>query len=348
MKTKIYLSLITIALLSASCGKKEEKKAIQQEEIMAVQVQPVVSKALSVPITGSGVLASKSEMKLAFKTGGMIRRVYVNEGESVRKGELLAELDLSEIDAQVRQAKVGLAKASRDLERVKRLYADEATTLQNVQDATSGFEAATESVEIAQFNQKLSKIYAPTSGRILRKIAEQGELITPFSPAFILATGESAYIVNIGLSDKDLVKIKIGNKANVKIDAYPEAIFTATITQIAQAVNPATGTYEIELELAKTAGYKLVSGFVVKAELIPNNVPTSLTIPIESLVEANGNQAFVFTLNIDNQSVTRKEISVGNIIENQVEVKSGLSENEQVVVRGGGFLSDKSRVKVAK
>ena len=88
---------------------------------MTVEIQPVSRKLLSEPIIASGLLSSKSEMKLAFKTGGMIRRIYVQEGQSVSEGQLLAELDLSEIDAQVRQSKLSLEKSERDLEREEKI-----------------------------------------------------------------------------------------------------------------------------------------------------------------------------------------------------------------------------------
>ena len=88
MKNLIILFIAT-ALLSAGCSKKQETKKAVAEEILVVEVQPVMRKSLSEPITASGVLSSKSEMKLAFKTGGMIRRIYVQEGQSVRAGQLL-------------------------------------------------------------------------------------------------------------------------------------------------------------------------------------------------------------------------------------------------------------------
>jgi RND family efflux transporter MFP subunit len=341
------LSVIVIASLATSCGKKQEAKKAETEEILTVETQPVSRKSLSEPIIASGVLSSKSEMKLAFKTGGMIRRVYVQEGQSVKEGQLLAELDLSEIDAQVRQAKLGLEKSERDLERVKKLYADEATTLTNVQDATTGFDVAKQSVQVAEFNQKLSRIYAPVSGRILRKISEQGELITPFAPAFILGTGESAYIVNVGLADRDVVKVKIGDIANVYLDAYPNEAFQARITQIAQTVNPATGTFEAELQIQPN-GRKLISGFVAKAEISTGKGVSTLAVPIESLVEAEGNKAFVFTYNATNQTVSKSSVTIGSIFGSNVAIISGISEGTEIVTKGANFLSDKAKVKVIK
>jgi multidrug efflux pump subunit AcrA (membrane-fusion protein) len=79
----LTLTFIVITSLSISCGKKTETKKTETEEILAVEVQPVMRKSLSEPIVASGVLSSKSEMKLAFKTGGMIRKMYVQEGQFV-------------------------------------------------------------------------------------------------------------------------------------------------------------------------------------------------------------------------------------------------------------------------
>lgn len=344
MKSYTYVILLT-ALITASCGKKQEAKKAEAEETLTVEVQPVSRKLLSEPIIASGVLASKSEMKLAFKTGGMIRRVHVQEGQFVKEGQLLAELDLSEIDAQVRQAKLGLEKSERDLERVKKLYADDAATLTNVQDATTGFDVAKQSVQVAEFNQKLSRIYAPTSGRILRKISEQGELITPFAPAFILGTGESAYIVNVGLADRDVVKVKTGDVATVYLDAYPNESFQARITQIAQTVNPATGTFEAELQIQPN-GRKLISGFVAKAEISTGKGASTLAVPIEALVEADKNTAFVYVYNASNQTVSKVPVNIGNIFGNNVSIISGINEGTQIVTKGANFLSDKSKVKV--
>lgn len=347
MKTKLFPLIYSfVFLLLVSCGKKKETKQ-ETEEIIAVEVQTVGKKSLTEPIIASGVLSSKSEMKLAFKTGGMIKKVYVTEGQFVKEGQLLAELDLSEIDAQVKQAKLGLEKSERDLERVKKLYADEATTLTNVQDATTGYDVAKESVQVAEFNQKLSRIYAPASGRILRKISEQGELITPFSPVFILGTGESAYIVNVGLADRDVVKVKLGDAANIYLDAYPNEPFHARITQIAQTVNPATGTYEAELQIQPN-GKKLISGFVAKAEISSGKGPVSLVVPVEAIVEADRDKAFVYVLNADKQSVSKNHIGIGAVYGNDVAVSSGLTEGTSIITKGANFLSDKSKVKVTK
>lgn len=280
MKKAYLVFIISLGAIIVSCSKSTDQKKNQHEEISVVEISPVLRKILGESIEAAGVLSSKSEIKLAFKTGGLIKRIYVNEGQFVKAGQLLAELDLAEIDAQVNQAKIGLQKATRDFDRIKKLYEDEAATQTNLLDANSGLELATQSMQAAVFNQKLSKIFAPVSGRILRKISEQGELITPFSPAFILGTGsQSAFIVNVGVADKEVVKLQVGNNATISIDAYPDENFKATVSQIAQSVNPATGTYEVELQLSPNKK-NMISGFVARAVIQPVNKNSSLVLQI--------------------------------------------------------------------
>lgn len=344
MKKAYLVFIISLGAIIVSCSKSTDQKKNQHEEISVVEISPVLRKILGESIEAAGVLSSKSEIKLAFKTGGLIKRIYVNEGQFVKAGQLLAELDLAEIDAQVNQAKIGLQKATRDFDRIKKLYEDEAATQTNLLDANSGLELATQSMQAAVFNQKLSKIFAPVSGRILRKISEQGELITPFSPAFILGTGsQSAFIVNVGVADKEVVKLQVGNNATISIDAYPDENFKATVSQIAQSVNPATGTYEVELQLSPNKK-NMISGFVARAVIQPVNKNSSLVLPISGLVDADKNAATVFVL--EGNIAKKRQIKIGKIKGEEIEVLDGLEENEQIITKGGGFLNEGQKVKV--
>ena len=113
MKKAYLVFIISLGAIIVSCSKSTDQKKNQHEEISVVEISPVLRKILGESIEAAGVLSSKSEIKLAFKTGGLIKRIYVNEGQFVKAGQLLAELDLAEIDAQVNQAKIGLQKADR-------------------------------------------------------------------------------------------------------------------------------------------------------------------------------------------------------------------------------------------
>lgn len=340
MKKQLYI-LLTLAALA--CGKSEPKETeiVRDSNIRSVRLTQPRYTAADGDIVASGILTNKTELKLAFKTGGMINRMYVSEGQYVKKGQLLATLDMSEINAGVQQANLGLQKAARDLERVKKLYTDEVATKTNVDDATTAYNVAQETVQAASFNQQLSKIVAPQSGIILKKISEQGELITPFMPALILGTGGHAFDITVGLSDRDIVRVRKGNTASVRLDAYPDETFTATVNQLAQTVNPATGTYDVELSLI-APNKNLISGFMATVGIKPPAEKKVLTIPVEALLEADEHSAFVFIA--DGNKVSKRKIEIGGLIGQRVSVISGLKPEDFIVSEGAAFLSDGDQI----
>jgi RND family efflux transporter MFP subunit len=343
MKKLLIMSILGI-LLACSSKKAEQAKEVT-EELLPVQIAKIESKPLSDEIHSSGVLSSKSETKLAFKTGGLIKNIYVQEGQYVKAGQLLAELDLSEIDANVSQAQIGLAKAQRDFDRAQKMYTEEAATKTNVQDAQSGLEIAQQSIKAANFNRKLSKIIAPANGVILRKIAEKGELITPFMPVFVLGSGNGTYVVNLGLTDKQIVKVNKGDQAEIKLDAYPGEIFTAVISQISQTINPTTGTFEVELSLLPNTK-KLMSGFMATGIIKEKAAIKALVVPVSALQEAEESTAFVYTYNATNKSAIKREIKIGKVFNTDVVLLSGLAEGDMVITQGSGFVTDNQKVKV--
>lgn len=330
--------ILIVAVTAWGCGtQKEAAQESPDKTALAVKTTAVEEHTFHETVSSSGMLTSKSEIKLAFKTGGMIRKSYVSEGQYVKAGQLLAELDLSEIEAQVNQARTGYEKAKRDYDRAENLYKEEAVTRTTLNDAKSGLDIATQTLTAAEFNQKLSRIYAPVSGRILMKLAEQGELIGPFAPMFILGTGDQAYVVNVGLTDRDIVKVSLGDKTEVTLDAYPGETFEGKVTQIAQMITPSTGTYGLEVEIAPN-GKRLISGFVARVTIHTRKSATTLAIPVEALVNAHGKQADVYLYS--GGKALKKSITIGGVYGGYVAVSSGLEAGDTLITTGSGFVSD--------
>jgi len=133
-KITILTAIIVISL--TGCKPPEEQKADQDDRI-SIRVQPVEFMEYKIPVRAIGMLGTMTEIKLSFKTGGIVREIRVKEGERVRRGDILAVLDLSEIRAQVDQAQIAMEKAGRDLTRAENLYRDSVATLEQLQNARS-------------------------------------------------------------------------------------------------------------------------------------------------------------------------------------------------------------------
>jgi RND family efflux transporter MFP subunit len=289
-----------------------------------------------IPVRATGLLSTSTEMKLSFKTGGIISRLHVREGESVRKGEVLARLDLSEIQAQVNQARIGLEKAERDLTRAGNLYRDSVATLEQYQNAESAFGLAKSRKNVADFNLRYSQIKAPSEGQVQKLLVEANEVIAPGYPAIIFASTENDWVVRASLTDKDIVKLALGDTCRVFMDAFPGVVFTGEIIELGSVADPVTGTYEAELLLLQTRS-EFRTGFISRVEVYPAKLSRSVVVPIEALLDANDNSAYLFTL--EKGVVARKRVRIGAILDGQVVVLDGITEGELVVTDGAKYLT---------
>ncbi|HQU73576.1 MAG TPA: efflux RND transporter periplasmic adaptor subunit, partial [Calditrichia bacterium] len=229
MTSRILISLAIAAVLLWGCeGARASRESSSQTPVRPVKTITLTSNTAPIPIEASGKVASGKEMHLAFKIGGVIERLSVSEGQQVRQGQVLGTLNLTEINARVAQAQNAMDKAERDLQRLQKLYGDSVITLEQLQDATTGAEVARAELEVATFNRQYARLVAPADGKVLRKFRESGELVSPGAPVLQLGTSDrAARIMRIGISDRDVVRLALGDTARLTFDAFPGQHFRA-------------------------------------------------------------------------------------------------------------------------
>ena len=373
-KKKYLLIPLAVVLITWACKEVVESVNAELTTPVALPLKRVqIAEVKSIPYDNRvytiGKVASKQETKLSFKTGGVIQKIFVNEGQTVRAGALLAELDMEEMNAKVQQAVVGKSQAAiqlksaevlvekleRDFAAVKALYADKVATLTELKDtktaldnariqveaARSGMAFSEENQKIANYNRRLSKIVAPSSGIILKRLAESSEIVGPGSPVFLFGSSNEALVLRASVTDKDIVNIDLNNQAEIKFDAYPGQVFKGTVTEIAGISDPYTGTYELEISLPRTKE-KLLSGFIGEASIQSKNKGSTLAIPIDAMISANGSRARVYV--VENGIVRSKSILIGSVQDEDLIVLDGLEEGEQVITKGANYVSPNDSV----
>lgn len=347
------LGLVTLALLGlfyllGGCGNTGNKTAVADavaDDRIPVHTAPVQQKTIALPIHASGILTSSAEQRLAFKIGGVIQKIYVDEGDVVRPGQLLAILDKTEIDAQVAQAQQGLAKSERDLGRVQGLYRDSSATLELLENATTGRDVAKETARIAKFNQQYAEIRATRGGKIIRKLMNEGEITGPGTPVLVLfETGKDDWVVKTNVSDRDWARLNLGMNAKVTMDAYAETVFTGKVSDLAPAADPSSGLYPVEIKITPQ-GHRFAPGLFAEVNVTPPQARSYQLVPVEAIVEGEGKAAFVYTLQPDGESVRKTPVQVAFLDGNQVVISSGLDGVTEVVTAGAPYLTEKSRVK---
>jgi multidrug efflux system membrane fusion protein len=343
-----FLIVLAGAFSIARCNEKSKANTPVADNAIVVKQQPVTDTSYVPALKYSGTIASTTEAKLSFKTGGIIARIYVKEGDHVTKGQVLAVLDLTEINAQTTQAQQSSEKAQRDVSRVKNLYNDTVATLEQLQNVTTQQKVADEALRIAHFNQQYAQIRATESGTILKKNMNEGEFAASGAPVFFFSgTAGNDWVVRFGVSDKDWAVLKRGDKAVVSLDAYPQKTFTGITSQIAEGADAANGTYEIEVKVLPN-GARFASGLFATVQLQPAAQQRVTLIPIEALAEADGKSGYVYTLNDDQKTVTRHAVTIAFLEKDKAAIVSGLDNVKQVITDGVGYLTEKATVKLIK
>lgn len=345
----IGLTIISSAAVVQSCteGNATNTTIPKTAEAIPVKIIQLERSLDKVTIKASGQLTTDDETMLAFKTGGIISAVLVKEGDQVKKGQVLATLDLTEINALVAQARHGFEKAQRDFSRVTNLYKDSVATLEQMQNAETGLAVAREQLEAATFNKSFSQIHAQADGYVLRKFANAGQIVGPGDP--VLQTNgaiEGKWVLKIGVSDKQWASVKIGNTASVKADAFPEKEFEAVVTRKSETADRLTGAFTIELQI-KDREAKFASGMFGTAEIVSEEAQPSWSVPFEAVLDANDNEGFVFVTN-DNKTAIRKSVIIESFDENSIRVSKGLEDATSLIISGSAYLSDKSPITVLK
>ena len=322
-----------------------EAPARPAEQSVPVRVAQVESAMLGVSLHAVGAVAPRDEVRLSFKTGGVVASIAVNEGDVVHEGQVLAVLEQAEVAAAVRQAQAATAKAQRDLDRARALHADGVATLEQVQDLTTALQMARASQDSAEFNARFTRIEAPADGVVMRRLGEPRELVAPGQPLLVVGSTNRGWVVKAALADRDAVRVHVDDEAVVTLDAYPQQQFPGRITEIASASDPATGTYEMEV-LVERGEVPLRQGLVARVQVRDSREEARPVVPLTALLEADGGKAVVFVVDRDRLVARRLVVTTGRFAGDRVEIPQGLAAGDHIVIEGAAYLRDGDAVRV--
>ncbi|MDZ7722662.1 MAG: efflux RND transporter periplasmic adaptor subunit [candidate division KSB1 bacterium] len=328
---KYRYMILTSALLLLACHEPEQP----QTHAVPVRVDKIKQHRTSRPVVTSGLLKAEKELRLSFKIGGFIDSVCVLEGEQVVQGQCLAVLKLDEIKARVQQARSGLDKARRDYNRVKKLYTDSVTTLEQLQNAETALEMAHSDLKIADFNLRHARITAPSDGYILSQLMDEHEMVAAGHPVFFFGQLDDHWALRTSVTESDVIRLNRGDRAIVVFDAFPDRPVSGYIKQLSGTLSPKTGTYPLEIIL-QSVDLKLKSGFVARVKLIPGDTQIFNILPVKALVEADGSQASVYS--VENGRASKHAVKIAFMTDDSVLVEPDLSVTE-IITDGAAYLS---------
>ncbi|MBL0740062.1 efflux RND transporter periplasmic adaptor subunit [Chryseolinea lacunae] len=340
--------LLTGAVLQSCTDSKGERKAIPNAaDPVPVKIITLEKSSATIDITASGQLTTDDETVLSFKSGGVVSAVLVKEGEAVRKGQLLATLDLTELNAQVAQARFGYEKAQRDLQRVTNLYRDSVATLEQLQNVQTGLDISKQQLDAVIFNRTFAEIHAPANGYVLKKFVNSGQVVSTGNP--VLTTNGAAqgnWILKVGVGDKQWAAAKKGDAATIAIDAFPGKTFKGTVLRKSETSDAQTGAFTLELTV-DSDHEKLAAGMFGSTQIHSGQAASSWSVPYEAVLDANGGEGFVF-VTADGKTAHKQPVNILSFDGKTIRISAGLEDATSLIIAGSAYLSDNSPIQILK
>jgi membrane fusion protein, multidrug efflux system len=335
--------------------RKEREQSAAQAAKLLVNMVTVKRDAAAHSLSLPGDVEAFKEATLYARTNGYIKTWYKDIGASVKEGDLIAEIEAPDVDAQLRQAQANLlqAKANQDIaslnfEREKDLFdkkvvsqqdLDTARTTKEAQDATQkGAEASLQNLQVQQGFQKIT---APFTGTVTRRSIDIGDLVSAGSSTagtllFQLQQTDPLRIY-VNVPQTNAPSIHVGMKAKILVQEYPGRDFEGEVTRTAGAIDPASRTLLTEVDIPNPDG-ALYAGMYSQVKFTLQDPTPPILIPANTFeFRAAGPQVAVVTK--DNR-IHWQTVKVGRDFGTQLEVESGLDENTNVVVNPTDDLSE--------
>ncbi len=320
------------ALLFAGCESKERPAAPVVSAAPQKVIQATVIEATSAPVPirveVTGQVAPIFQATLSSRIQGTIDRLLVRDGSRVSKGQLLIQLDSRDLQAELARANAEVDNAKAHLDRMNQLYAQDAVSKQEMENATRGYRVAEASRKSVEAQLSYTTVRAPFGGVITEKKVEAGELASPGQP---LLKMEDPWRLRLEatVAEGDLKSVSRGDKIRVVVDALEGQALVGTVSQILPAGDPQTHTFMVKVDLPKTVGLK--AGMFGRLPL-DKGLTQTILVPSTAVVE-RGELTSLFVVGEDRIARLRW-VKLGRHFEGQVEILSGLKEGERVLTDG--------------
>lgn len=353
---------------------KTEGTAVEST-LIQVEVPPVLVRTIKVKTTDfqdvlpvMGTVKGKTEIELKFEINGVIKKIYFREGEKIKKGDLIASLDSRDVELKVTYAKNKFNSAQaaynsiqKKLEVHKKLYEAGAIIKSKLEEVELESESAKFQVETTRSEMELAEnelnkasLYATKDGVMGPREAEEGEFVTPQDKVGSLLEITEVF-VEVGVVERDINKIKLGQKAKVYVDAYPKVGFEGTVDSIFPVVEGRSRTLTVKIKVSNPQGL-LFPGMFSRAEIFIIELKDALIVPTTSLIQAAVDTILVpvmpaqFIEKSEDETqigiVQLRRVKLGYLTSDYAQVTEGLSANDLVVIETQGELKDNAKVKI--
>jgi membrane fusion protein, multidrug efflux system len=354
MNTKLKLIssglvLFALVIIFYSCNKAKSDGQNSESGIIAtsysVSVVTVAKKDVTDSFSQVGTITAYNDVAVLSETSGRVVKVRAEVGDYKKAGSVLVEVDSELREAAYKAAKVSYEKAKKDLERYEALNKEGSISDSQIEQARWSFQAAEAQYIVARRSLSDTKITTPISGIVTARYVNVGSMVMSAPAATTIANvvDISRLKVKMSVAEKDVFRLKVGEKVDVTTDVFPNAVFSGYIFSISSKGDEGH-TYPVEVVL-NNSKQQLKAGMFGQVKFTPKSSGNLIVIPRECIV-GSVKDAMLYVIN--NNVAKLRSVVTGKETGTNIEILSGLQEGEQVVVNGQNNLSDNAQVIIRK
>lgn len=354
---RALLLLTAISMAACSGTEAETPAAVETTRSIPVRTATVAPRDLAETLSLTGTLDPRAQVTVVPEISARLERVLHDEGDRVSRGQLLAVLDDADFTLARDRAKASLdvAEANRAHARAEKDRADSLLKTGGITDkdhlaaqvAVQVAEASTaqarSELAIAERQIGRSQIVAPISGRIAKRHADAGTVVTAGTPLYTIVD-DSIFEFRSSVASSDFGKVKIGEHVVVSVDALPGFVAEGEVNRIVPQVDPRSRSFEVIIRVPGRS--QLVSGLFARAQVKVRDVPGGLTVPPAALVRDGSDPTKAQTYVVNGNKVERRDVTVGVEVPDAVQVTTGLKAGEVVVVDPPSALGPGTQVQI--
>ena len=346
MKKSYILAIIALTLLGFAAYRMFANRPVAQaarpQSAPLVRIEKPMRETVVHKLQLSGDVAAIQQAAIFSRVNGNLERVLVDIGDRVRRNQLLAVIDSTELRQQAQQAEAMFFNAKVKHQRMKNLQEQDLVSKEDVDDTEAAMKVASASYEAARTRLNYARITAPFAGYITKRMLDAGAMVTTGSATLFMLMDLDSVKVVVNVLEKDTPRLAKVKQALVAVDAYPEKEYTGRVTRNSEALDLATRTLAVEVAVPNR-DHMLKPGMFAKVTLIIDERVEALTLPTQAILK-DDRGSYVFA--VENNSAKRIPINPGAEQTARTEILSGISGNEDIITTGQQFVKDGGQVSI--
>ncbi|HOF17065.1 MAG TPA: efflux RND transporter periplasmic adaptor subunit [Bacteroidales bacterium] len=331
--------LYTALILFASCQDYGTKHSI---EAVNVEVMKVKLHTDTLYQNYIGKIEEEFSSSLSFSVPGNVEQVFVNEGEYVEKGKLLATLNKENLQSTYNASVATLKQAEDAYERLEQLY--KKGSIPEIQwiEMITNFEKAKSAEKIAKKNLEDANLYAQFSGIIGKRNLERGMYVMPTMQVIDLLSTKNI-IVRVPIPENIISFVSIGQTAKITVSALNNRYYEGKVNMKGIVANPLSHCYEITIPV-ENRDKQLMPGMICKVQLVADDTSQVIVVPIQAVKLTHDGKHFVWLA--VNGKAHKQYVKIGTLTDFGVVISEGLSDNNLVIVKGYQKVSEGTNIKI--